>query len=200
MTTNQLPPAAALLVHTVKDFDRWKQAFDDHQPAREAAGILGHHINRSEDDPNVISIYLAVSDLEQARAFSETDDLRRTMETAGVVGPPQVSWMTPVREQIVWEGEHPACLVKHRVDDFDRWLKEYDAVDEMRRAKGIIGHAANRSRDDESMAIVYHQADAFSTLRTFLGSSDLANAMEDGGVISEPEITFHTGGWAARYG
>jgi hypothetical protein len=64
-----LPPAAVIVRHPVADFDTWKVGFDDHENARRAAGILGHHINRGRDDPNDVSIYLAVADVEQARAL-----------------------------------------------------------------------------------------------------------------------------------
>ncbi|MEO7369914.1 MAG: hypothetical protein ABIZ69_03570, partial [Ilumatobacteraceae bacterium] len=68
--TNELPPYAALLTHRVEDVDRWKAGFDDHEPARSAAGILGHHINRANDDPHLITLYLALSELERAKKFT----------------------------------------------------------------------------------------------------------------------------------
>lgn len=199
MADQPLPPAAALVVHRVADFNTWKVVFDEHEPARRAAGILGHHLNRREDDPNVISIYLPVSDLDAAKAFESSDDLRSTMQSAGVTGPPETSWMTPVRESVVWEDEHPAFVVEHQVADFDRWLEGYDEAAHLRRANGIVGHAANRSLDDPSLAIVYHQADSFATLRAFLEAPAVRGAMQAAGVISEPEVTFHTGGWAKQY-
>jgi hypothetical protein len=199
MAGRPLPPAAALVVHRVADFDTWKVVFDEHEPARRAAGILGHHLNRGEDDPNLISVYLAVSDLDAAKAFASSDDLKSVMQRGGVTAPPEVTWMAPVRESVVWEGEHPAFLIEHQVADFDRWLKGYDDAAELRRANGIIGHAANRSLDDPSLAIVYHQADSFATLRAFLEAPALRDAMQAAGVASEPDVTFHTGGWAKQY-
>ena len=69
----------------------------------------------------------------------------------------------------------------------------------MRKTRGIIGHAANRSLDDPSLAVVYHQAESFDTLRSFLRSDDLRAAMKEAGATSEPEVTFHTGGWGKLY-
>jgi hypothetical protein len=199
MADQPLPPAAALVVHRVADFDTWKAAFDDHEPARRDAGILGHHINRKEDDPNVVSVYLAASDLAAAQAFAVSEDLANVMQAAGVEAPPAVSWMTPMREAVMWEGSHPAAIITHQVADFDRWLKEYDEADELQRSHGIIGHAANRSLDDPSSAIIYHQADSFDALHAFLESPELQAKMKDAGVTSEPQVTYHTGGWAKQY-
>ncbi len=199
MSDQSLPPAAVLITHPVADFDVWKVGFDQHEPARRAAGCLGHHLNQAEGDPNLVTIYLAVADLDKAKSFAESEDLKAVMQQVGVTGAPDITWVTPVRESIVWDRQLPAFHLEHRVADFDAWLQAYDAAAGLQKSKGIIGHAANRSIDDPSTAIVYHQAESFDTLRTFLGDPDLQAAMKAAGVTSEPEVSFHTGGWAKRY-
>lgn len=199
MASNALPPAAVLISHTVADFDTWKAVFDDHEQRRRASGILGHHINRGEDDPNQLSVYLAVSDVAAAKEFASSDDIADAMQRAGVLSAPEMTWMTPVRESVVWEGEHPSFVISHRVADFDHWLERYDAGGDLQRTHGIIGHAVNRSLDQPSTVIVYHQADSFDTLREFLGLTELKAAMDEAGVVSEPEVSFHTGGWGKKY-
>ena len=196
---NELPPYAVLVQHTVADWDQWKAGFDGHESARAEAGMLGHHLNRGRDNPNEIGIYLAISDLDAAKAFSSSPELKEVMENVGVVSPPEFLWMRPARESVQWEGEHPAFVITHQVEDFDTWLEAYDGAGEMQQAGGIIGHAASQSLDDPSVAVVYHQADSFETLETFLANPDLQAAMKDAGVISEPEVSFHTGGHAKLY-
>jgi hypothetical protein len=197
--SSNLPPAAATITHPVADFDRWMVGFESHEPARRAAGMLGHHINRAIDDPNLVTIYLALSDLDKARAFTGSADLGATMQSFGVTAPPDIRWLQPVREAIVWDRQLPAFMLTHRVADFDRWLIGYDAAGTIQKANGIIGHAANRSLDDPQMITVYHQAESLETLQAFLGNADLKAAMESAGVISAPEVTFQTGGWAKNY-
>jgi hypothetical protein len=194
-----LPPAAVVVRSRVADFDTWLTAFDSHEDARRAAGILGHHINRAEEDPNDVSIYMAVSDLDKAKAFSASDDLRERMQAAGVVSAPEITYMTPVREAIVWDRELPAFMLRHSVADFDRWLEGYDAAADLQAANGIVGQAANRSLDDPAVAIVYHQAESFDTLRAFLANDELKTKMQEAGVISAPNVQFVTGGWAKQY-
>lgn len=196
---NQLPPAALMVSHPVADFDTWKTGFDAHESARRDAGILGHHINRSQDNPNSVSVYMAISDLDRAKAFTSSADLKSAMEDVGVTGPPEFRWMTPVREAVVWDRELPAMVVTHTVADFDAWLEGYNGADELRTAKGIVGHAANRSLDDPSLAIIYHQAESFETLQGFLDDPALQEAMRDAGATSAPEVSFSTGGWAKLY-
>jgi len=195
----QLPPFAVILRLKVADFDVWKAAFDANEDARRAGGIVAHHINRAVDDPNDVSVFLAVTDIEAAKAFTSSAELKAAMANAGVQGPPELLWVTPVREDVTWDRELPAMLITHTVADFDKWLAGYDAAAELQSSSGIIGQAANRSIDDPSLAVIYHQAENAETLRSFLANPGLKSAMEAAGVTSEPEVTFHTGGWGKSY-
>lgn len=195
-----LPPAAMIISHRVEDWDRWKEAFDRHEDARVAAGALGHHLNRSQEDPDHLTVYFAIADVERAKAFAASEELQEAMKDAGVLGEPEVTWMTPVRESVVWDRELPGVVVTHQVEDFDRWLDAYDAADKLRQRKGIIGHAANRLTDDPATVLVYHQAESFDALSAFLEDTEVQEAMAAAGVTSEPDVSFHTGGWAKSYG
>ncbi len=194
-----VPPFAAILRHQVADWSAWKSAFDAHQEARKASGMLGHHINRGLDNPNDITLFLAISDVEKALAFSQSDDLAQAMKGAGVLAPPTVQWVTPVSQNIEWEQSLPAMIVTHAVSDFDRWHEGYIAADAIRLNGGIIGDAVNRGLDQPNLVIVYHQAKSFDTLKAFAASPELQSAMQRLGVTSAPQIDFVTGGWPGRY-
>lgn len=198
-TDQPLPPFALIAKFRVQDFDSWHAGFDSHEDMRKSASIVGHHINRAEEDPDLVMIYLAFTDMDRAKAFTTSDELKMVMKEVGVISPAEFQWMRPVREAVVWDRELPAFLLSHRVSDFDEWLEGYNAADSLRDEHGIIGHAANRSLDDPAVAMVYHQAEAFDTLRAFLDNDDLKSAMKDAGVSSEPAISFVTGGWAKMY-
>jgi len=193
--------AAILVSYSVADFDHWKATFDSHEPDRIGAGYVGHHINRAENDPNSISLYLAVGDMEKAKAFAASDELKAAMQEAGVTSVPDFLWVKPVAEDVIWDRELPAVIITHTVDDFDAWLAEYKSAeaDAMREAGGIIGHAANQGIDNPSLALVYHQAESFDTLRALVASDELRAVMKEAGVNSEPEFSYHTGGWGKLY-
>jgi len=197
--SNQLPPAAVIISHEVADWATWKTQFDLHEGARKAAGFLGHHINRGLENPNLVSVYLAVSDLAKAKAFSTSPDLRAAMAAGGVKGAPTAVWVKPVTEQIVWDREVPGIIVSHTVANFDAWLAGYKAAAAVQKQGGIIGEAANQSLDDPNTAVVYHQAESHDTLKAFVANPGLKEAMQKAGVTSAPQVTFVTGGWAKRY-
>jgi len=197
--TRPLPPAAVIMTHEITDWATWKPQFDAHEGARKAAGLLGHHINRNHDNPNLISLYLAVSDVTRAKAFAASPDLHRVMAAAGVKGAPTATWVTPVAEHIVWDRELPAFMLSHTVADFDAWLAGYAAAEGVRQQGGIIGDAVNRSVEDPNTAVVYHQAASHEALTAFLAHPGLKAAMAKAGVTGAPQVTFVTGGWAKMY-
>jgi quinol monooxygenase YgiN len=87
------PAAGAIVIHDVKDYAAWKRVFDEHDANRKKAGLIGYAVNRSSEKPNTVVVYLQAGSLNQIRAFAESADLRATMERAGVVGTPQITFV-----------------------------------------------------------------------------------------------------------
>jgi len=185
-----IPPAAILVEHTVANYDAWKKAFDQHQPARAKASALGHHLNRDAGEPNHLYIYCPVTDMEKAKSFAQSADLAETMQRAGVVDQPKITFMVPKSVDFIADQQLPAIIVKHPVRDYATWRKSYDAFDDFRKKSGIVGHAVNQEAGHPNQVIVYHQAKDPETLRRFVESPELKDAMEKAGVSGPPEIHF----------
>jgi quinol monooxygenase YgiN len=80
--------------HSVEDYARWREGFDNHAPARQAGGATDEvYVMRNVDDPNEITIILGWSDLEKARAFTQSASLKEAMQNAGVTGPPEIRFL-----------------------------------------------------------------------------------------------------------
>ncbi len=82
-----------LIRHKVEDYDRWKKAFDDHESIRQAAGSKGGYLFRNADNSNEVVMIVEMEDLDRARQFVGSDDLRQAMEGAGVTGPPEILFL-----------------------------------------------------------------------------------------------------------
>ena len=84
--------------HTVEDYARWKEGFDNHAGARQAAGATDEvYVMRNLDNPNEITVFLGWSDLDKARAFTQSASLKEAMKNAGITSPPEVSFWETVR-------------------------------------------------------------------------------------------------------
>jgi len=82
-----------LLRHKVADFAKWKPAYDAHLPARQRAGLKEEHIFHNTDNPNEVFLLFSVEDVDKAKAFGASDDLRQAMEKAGVSDKPDVYFL-----------------------------------------------------------------------------------------------------------
>ena len=83
--------------HSVEDYARWREGYDNHAPARQAGGAIDEAcVVRNVDDPNDITIILRWSDLGKARAFTRSASLKEAMQKAGVTGPPEVRFLEDV--------------------------------------------------------------------------------------------------------
>ena len=82
--------------HSVENYDKWKPVFDEHGATRQAAGSGGGFVLRNADDGNHITVLLEWDSLDNARAFADSDDLRETMQRAGVTGLPDVYFLDEV--------------------------------------------------------------------------------------------------------
>jgi quinol monooxygenase YgiN len=79
---------------SVEDYARWREGYDNHAPARQAGGATDEaYVMRNVDDPNDITVILGWSDLQKARAFTQSASLKEAMQKAGVTGPPEVRFL-----------------------------------------------------------------------------------------------------------
>ncbi len=79
-----------LIRHHVADYQTWKAVFDEHGISRRANGSLGGRLFRAAANPGVVLILLEWDDLDRARLFADSDDLREAMTRAGVAGEPDI--------------------------------------------------------------------------------------------------------------
>jgi heme-degrading monooxygenase HmoA len=79
-----------LIRHKVANYTRWREHFDDYQTTRRANGSQGGHVFRSADDPNELLIFLEWDELDRARLFADSDDLRVAMKHAEVSDQPDL--------------------------------------------------------------------------------------------------------------
>ncbi|MCH7760163.1 antibiotic biosynthesis monooxygenase [candidate division TA06 bacterium] len=85
--------AHILVRHKVADFDKWKAVFDEHSSVRQASGSKGGVVFRSSDDPNEVVILMEWENLEKARQFSQSEDLKEAMQKAGVADQPDIYFL-----------------------------------------------------------------------------------------------------------
>ncbi len=86
-----------MVTHTVADYARWKPIFDADGANREIAGSKGGHLLRSADDPNEV-VLLFEWDLQEARQYSQREEVRAKIQAAGVLDPPEISFLEEIEQ------------------------------------------------------------------------------------------------------
>jgi heme-degrading monooxygenase HmoA len=79
--------------HKVEDYAKWKKVFDEHSTTRKTSGSKGGRLFRNADNPNEVIVLWDWEDLDQARQFAHSPDLRETMERAGVADRPDIYFL-----------------------------------------------------------------------------------------------------------
>ena len=89
--------ATMIVKHRVANFDQWKQAFDSMDKVRKEHGWTGSTVHRDAADPNVVVIVNRVRDLEAAKRYGASEDLRDAMAKGGVQGMPEIQFLNDVQ-------------------------------------------------------------------------------------------------------
>lgn len=179
--------------HVVKDYDVWKKGFDEHESKRAEYGLTLRALARGIDNPNKVYIFLNVSDMQKAKDFAVSPNLKEVMQKLGVTSKPEIIYVDILRFE-----ESPAefkdrIRVSHKVKDFDAWLKAYDTEGtETRTSNGLIERAISRNIDDPNMIYVTFAVSDMAKAKARLKDPALKKIMTEAGVISEPVFDFYT--------
>lgn len=84
-----------IIHHQVTDYAKWRIAYDADQVGRTAGGLTNCHVHRSMDNANDVVVACSMADVAKARKFVSSTALAETMAKAGVMGKPQILFLTP---------------------------------------------------------------------------------------------------------
>jgi quinol monooxygenase YgiN len=82
--------AYLLVKQKVEDYTKWKAAFDENSSTRKTGGSEGGWVFQSSNDPNEVVVLLKWDNPENADKFLNSEELKKAMQKAGVVGKPDI--------------------------------------------------------------------------------------------------------------
>ena len=177
--------------HEVNDWAVWKAAYDEHKALRDEAGLEQMGIYVDIENPNDVMVFARSKDHESAADFAGSEDLKAVMENAGVIGPPNITYMemlSPTGE----DGEDGEMtqryrlLISHELEDYERWKPLFDEDETNRSAAGMITLGLAKDKDNANMVYIMFAFDDLDKVREFTASEELKAKMQEGGVIGEP--------------
>lgn len=79
-------------------------------------------------------------------------------------------------------------MIRYKVEDYAKWKVVFDSGSGMRAAASSVKGHIFRDADDPSMVTILNHFENADQAEAFMQSPDLAEAMKQAGVISEPEV------------
>lgn len=76
--------------HEVVDYTSWKKVYDAFSPLQKNAGIFNQVVYQAIDNPNDVTVIHSFHNIEKAKAFASSPELKKDMEKAGVKGIAQI--------------------------------------------------------------------------------------------------------------
>jgi hypothetical protein len=80
--------------HEVADYHVWKSTFDSSLDSRTRNGERNCRIFRGVQNPNELTLLFEWENVERARAFIASEELKAKMASAGVKGTPRIEYLT----------------------------------------------------------------------------------------------------------
>lgn len=88
--------ATILIQYQVQKFADWKKVYESMAEFRTSSGAIASVAYQDASDPNKITVVNKWNTLTNAQKFTQSLELKTAMEKAGVLGPPNISFLLEV--------------------------------------------------------------------------------------------------------
>lgn len=182
------PQGMMLVTHKVANFQKWLAAFEAHDSFKLAYGIHNYVVGRGFQDSNIVFVATRVDDMEKAKAFAKSADLKQAMQKSGVVGAPSISFLTATwQDTASLNGSPLRSRSNYSVKDWAVWEKNFADGKSERIANGIVDRAYGHDpTDDKKVELVTALTDTAKAF-AYYKSDALKKRRADAGVIGEPK-------------
>ncbi len=186
------PFKTVVVMHKVKDFAKWREAYMGHDSVRQLYGVSHYRLARGIEDSNMVMVVDKMADVKKAEEFGNSAALKDAMQKAGVMGKPRIVMNEVIRN----DDSHPEYKDRvttiHKVKDFATWLKVYDSVGKAKRAEhGLMDKSLSRNLDDSNLVRVTFIVTDMVKAKARLASDDVKKVMKDGGVEGKTEVFWY---------
>ncbi len=189
-------PADSTLMMVVRfqvpDYNQFYSLYDMHDSLRAAYGISRYMLARELEDSSKTIIVEKIEDLNRAKEFTNSEALKAAMASAGFSGPPTFDFIKVIRNDNSPLDIKTRVMVKHRVKDFDAWLKVYDDEGMKTRAEyGMIDRGLARGAEDSNMVYIIFAISDMDKAMARNTSPELKAIMMTAGVEGPPEVVMY---------
>jgi hypothetical protein len=186
------PSSTMIIRHKVADYAKWKTGYESHDSFRLASGLHNYVIARGTEDSNMLLVAVKMDDVDKAKAFAISPDLKAKMKEVGVRGAPVVvDFLESVMNDTTAIQATTRVMVRSKVKDWDAWKKSFDGHKQARVDAGLTDRVISYTvGDNHNVTLVFAVAD-MDKAKAFMNSQDLKDKMKEAGVDGPPDIFFY---------
>ncbi len=81
-------------------------------------------------------------------------------------------------------------LVRHQVEDYNKWRNVFDSAKELRRSNGEEHAQVFRDVDNPNSITVLNKWTSLDKAKEFMNSDAVKEKMKEAGLTSEPTVSF----------
>lgn len=181
------PQNMMIVTHKVADFDKWLASYEAHDSMKLANGIHNYVVGRGVKDPNMVMVATKVDDIEKAKAFGKSADLKKAMQKGGVKGTPVISYTTMTYQDTGNIETDVRVRSTFTVKDWANWQRAFDSSRQLGLDNGlklrVYGHDADNEKKVTVVSAVLDSAKA----QAFYKSDQLKQLRAASGAMGEPD-------------
>ncbi len=188
-TITTTPQTMMVVRHKVADFAKWKLSFDEprHDSMRLSGGMHSYMVGRGMTDSNMVIVAVKADDLEKAKTFGKSSELKSAMQKGGVISKPVASMITFTYMDTAQISSNMRSMIIFNVKDWSTWEKEFINGAQERIDNGIVTRAYGHDAEVDNKIIVVTAIIDSAKAVAYWKSDMLKNRRVKGGVIGEPE-------------
>ncbi|HTE28558.1 hypothetical protein [Flavitalea sp.] len=181
------PETMMFVIQKVADYDKWLTVYEEHDSVRLANGVHNYVIGYSTTDRTRIFVALKSDQVDKAKAFGKSADLKQAMQKGGVKGSPKINVYNITFQDTGKISTNLRSQTTFSVKDWDTWQRKFDSSRHIRVDNGLVdrayGHDADNNKKVTIVVAVIDTAKAYA----FWKSDQIKELRKNSGVIGEPE-------------
>lgn len=191
-TTVTSPENMVVVMHKAANYAKWKHAYDADNTKRLENGLHNYVIGRGLTDSNTIIVALRADNIDRAKAFFASQDLKNTMQKAGVTGPVTTHFLQATWQDTAYIGPLPRSMTTFSVKNPEAWSKSFDDGKLERIDNGILTRVISHDvADPKKIQLITALSDTAKAF-AYYKSAMLKKRREAGTVQGEPRrFIFH---------
>jgi len=160
------PETMLTIVFKVSSFQKWMAVHEKGDSMRKADGLHDYVIGRGFKDSNMVLVAMKADDAEKAKAHVKMPGMKKMMQTAGVMGNPDISIVTMTWQDTVNVGNVIRSRTTFAVKNWSTWESTFKEGKQERLDNGITdrayGHDVMDSNKVSLVTAVMDTAKAFA--------------------------------------